>query len=531
MICARLVCCSSLLALSLGCGTADPTTSGGAPQHSLEPAVRRLSTAELEVTAQALIGHGTTLAAALPPDARQSDYSRNVAQSVDSLLLGQLFDATRISTDALDLSQAQFPSCARTAPATDRGCAETTVKLLARAAFRRTPSAFELEQLLGLFTLAAEGADFKSGVALVVRALLGSPKSLYATTLGEGVPGPTRPARLSNEELGSELSLLISGQPPDEPLLLAAARGELASGREREQQALRLLQLPQSRDLYRRFVQEWLGLIGLNGLAKSSQVISGFPALREAMVSETSQFVDDVFSYQAGSVAALLAGGYSLVPDALAGFYGIQPTAPGTRVDLSSLGRVGILQQPSFLATFAHESESAPVLRGKAVLTRLLCLDFPKPTDLGIDIVFPPADPNATTRERFGRHATDPACKVCHAPLDGVGFLFENFDAVGQLRTSESGRAIDTSGSIQLDGQKLMLTDSAALSSALATSEQVRQCAARQVVRFAAGKADASVEQAFVESLVSKSAERRGTFLGLFLEFVKSDWFAWRKPQ
>ena len=165
------------------------------------------------------------------------------------------------------------------------------------------------------------------------------------------------------------------------------------------------------------------------------------------------------------------------------------------------------------------------------MLTRLLCLDFPKPTDLGIDIVFPPADPNATTRERFGRHATDPACKVCHATLDGVGFLFENFDAVGHLRTSESGRAIDTSGSIQLDGQKLMLSDSAALSSALAKSEQVRQCAARQVVRFAAGKADASVEQAFVESLVSKSAERRGTFLGLFLEFVKSDWFAWRKPQ
>jgi len=523
---AKLVCCS-LIALSFGCGTAEPTTSA-APQHSLEPALRRLSTAELEATAQALIGQGTTLAAALPPDARQSDYSRNVAQSVDSLLLGQLFDATRSATDALDLSQPQFPSCARTAAASDRACAESTVALLARSAFRRTPSALELEQLLGLFTLAATDADFKSGVALVVRALLGSPKTLYATTLGEGAPGPTR---LSNEELGSELSLLISGQPPDEPLLLAAERGELSSGREREQQALRLLQLPQSRTLYRRFVQEWLGLIGLNGLAKSSQVISGFPALREAMVSETSQFVDDVFSYQAGSVAALLAGGYSFVPDALAGFYGIQPTAPGTRVNLSGLGRVGILQQPSFLATFAHESESAPVLRGKAVLTRLLCLDFPKPTDLGIDIVFPPADPNATTRERFDRHATDSACRGCHSTLDGVGFLFENFDAAGHLRSSESGRAIDTSGSIQLDGRKLSLSDSAALSSALAQSEQVRQCAARQVVRFAAGKADASVEQAFVESLAGKNAERRGTFLGLFLEFVKSDWFAWRKPR
>jgi len=189
------------------------------------------------------------------------------------------------------------------------------------------------------------------------------------------------------------------------------------------------------------------------------------------------------------------------------------------------------LQQASFLATFAHESESAPVLRGKAVLTRLLCLDFPKPTDLGVQIVFPPADPEATTRQRFDGHAANAVCRGCHATLDGVGFLFENFDAAGRLRTSESGRAIDTTGSIELDGQEVALADSSALSRALADSEQVRQCAARQVVRFAAGKTDSLVEQAFVDSLRSANLERRGTFLGLFLEFVKSDWFAWRKSQ
>jgi hypothetical protein len=516
----------SLLALSLSCGTAAPRTSSGEPEHSLTPSVRRLSTAELETTAKTLLGTAATLAAALPPDARQSDYSRNVEQSVDSLMLGQLFDATRSATAVLDLSQPQFPACARTARESDRDCAETTVVQLARAAFRRIPNALEVEQLLGLFALGAEGADFESGVALVVRALLGSPKFLYATTLGESAPGSSR---LRNDELGSELSLLISGQPPDEALLQAASRGELTSGPERERQALRLLQLPQSRALYRRFVQEWLGLIGLNGLAKSSQVISGFPALREAMISETNQFVDDVFGRQAGSVAALLAGSYSIVPDALAGFYGISPTTPGARVSLSGLGRVGILQQASFLSTFAHETESAPVLRGKAILTRLLCLDLPKPTELGIDVVFPPADPSATTRERFSRHATDALCRGCHATLDGVGFVFENFDAAGQLRTSESGRAIDTTGHILLDGHQLALADSVALSNALASSTQVRECAARQVVRFAAGKTDPSVEQAFVDSLRSASAERRGTFLGLFLEFVKSDWFAWRR--
>lgn len=524
----RVIACA-VFALCAGCGSSsEPTTQSGPPEHSLAPALRRLSTAELEASATTLLGIDTGLAASLPPDARQSDFSRNVAQSVDSLLLGQLFDTSRSVSDALDLSLPQFPSCARTALPSDSTCADATVKLLARTAFRRAPTAPEVEQLLGLFALGADGADFRAGIALVVRGLLGSPKFLYASTLGAGTPGS---ARLSGEELGSELSLLISGQPPDEELLLAASRGDLDSGAERERQALRLLQSYQARFLYRRFVQEWLGLVGLEGLAKSSQVITGFPELREAMVDETNRFVDDVFSLQGGSLSALLAGGYDIVPEPLAGFYGIQPTAPGARVNLTGLGRVGILQQASFLATFAHESESAPVLRGKAILTRLMCLDFPKPTDLGVDIVFPPADPTATTRERYSRHATDAACRGCHATLDGVGFPFENFDAAGKRRTTESGRPIDTTGSVQLDGQTLALADSIALSNALAKSEQVRQCAARQVVRFAAGKTDAEVEGAFVDSLKSKSPERRGSFLGLFLEFVKSDWFAWRKSQ
>lgn len=522
----RVVHCACFVLL-VGCGNA-VSSREHAPEKALAPALRRLSTAEIETIAQLLTGDVSDLATALPPDARQFDYSRNVAQGVDSLLLGQLFDESRRATDSLNLDLPRFPPCARAALASDLACAETFVATLARWAFRRRANAQEVEGLLALFTLGAEGSDFQGGIALVMRALLGSSKFLYATTLGDGSPDSFR---LSNEELASELSLLISGQPPDEQLLDAASRGELVSGAEREKQALRLLQQGQARLVYRRFVQEWLGLVALNGLAKSSQVITGFSALREAMIDETNQFVDDVFQNQAGSVAALLAGGYSLVPAPLAAFYGIQPTASGTRVALTGIGRVGLLQQPSFLAVFAHESESAPVLRGKAVLTRLLCLDFPKPTDLGIDIVFPPADATATTRQRYARHATDIACRGCHTPLDGAGFLFENFDAVGKLRTTESGLSIDTSGSVQLDGQTLSLADSVELSNALADSEQVRQCAARQVVRFAAGKSDALVERAFVDSLKNASLARRATFLGIFLEFVKSDWFAWRKSQ
>src|SRR5207237_2467093 len=100
----------------------------------------------------------------------------------------------------------------------------------------------------------------------------------------------------------------------------------------REQHLCRLLQKPDARFLYQRFVAEWFGIVRLDGLAKSSSVVSEFSNLRQAMFDETNTFVDDVMSQQGGSLAALLAGGYSIVPPALAGLYGIKPTAPGVRV-------------------------------------------------------------------------------------------------------------------------------------------------------------------------------------------------------
>jgi len=514
------------LALGLACSAAAPTKSG-AFDAALAPAVRRLSAAELDAAAAPVLGRRVQLSVKLPPDTRQFDFSRNVAQTVDPLTLRTLYDATRDESATLDLRAAPFPSCAASAAASDVACSASVVAALARQAFRRTPSAAELERLCALFAVGADGADFQSGAALVVRALLASPKFMYTTALGDGLAAAVGHVSLSDDELASELALLISGQPPDDELLAAAAGGQLRLGANRESQAVRLLQKADSRFLYQRFIAEWFGIVRLDGLAKSSSVVSDFSTLRQAMFQENSDFVDDVME-QGGSIAALLAGGYSIVPPALAGLYGIVPTAPGVRVALEKVGRVGILQQGAFLSAFAHEAESAPVLRGKAVLERLLCASLPKPTNLNIDIVPPAPDPNATTRARYARHATDRLCKSCHDYLDGVGFSFENFDAVGRLRSSESGQPIDSSGDITLGDKTLSLSDSVDLSRALASSEDVRACAARQVVRFAGAQSAPDVEFAFSDSVSHLPLERRASVLGLFLEFVKSDWFSTR---
>lgn len=480
---------------------------------------------EISAAARTLTGRDVDWTTVLPPDARQHDFSRNVDQSVDALTLKQLDAAARTLTDQLDLAMTAFPGCASTATADDVVCRDEVVAMLAERAFRRPPSTAELTRLQTVFTTGAAGASFRDGVALLARALLGSPNLLYDRGLGVAKDGDFQ---LSDDELESQLAWLFSGAPPDRELSIAARRGELSSGAARLAQAQRLASLESSRQVYRRFVEEWLGLSGLGSLAKSSTISANFEELRGPMRQETEALIDDSFASSGGALSQLFAGGYTFVPSELAELYGIQSPDPTARVSLAKLGRVGILQQASFLATYAHEDGSAPVLRGKAVLERLLCRRVPRPGELGIDLTLPAPDPSATTRERFAGHVTQPLCASCHDSLDNVGFSFENFDAVGRFRDSEAGQAVDTSGRITIDGHEVALTDSAALSLALASSEELAACAARQVVRFATGGAEPQVEDDFVTATRGLPREQRSSLLGLLLAYVEGEWFVRR---
>ena len=51
-------------------------------------------------------------------------------------------------------------------------------------------------------------------------------------------------------------------------------------------------------------------------------------------------------------------------------------------------------------------------------------------------------------------HRANAVCASCHARMDPLGLSLENFDAIGQWRTSDAGQPIDASG-VLLDGTKV----------------------------------------------------------------------------
>jgi hypothetical protein len=480
---------------------------------------RRLTAAEYARTAEDLLGVGPP-ATLFPPDARNRGFTRNAAQIAESLFV------SAVQASARELSQrATAERLAELAPCDGDdavACAARFITEFGARSFRRPPTEDERARYLSLYELGAE-SGFAAGIALVLETMLQSAQLLYVSALGEATADPGV-VRLAPDEIASELAYAVTGAPPDGALLELSRADALLSAAVREREARRLLALSPSRFQYRRFVAEWLGVDALSAIAKDLRAHPDFPRLREAMADELDAVADHVMIERGGALSGLLAGDFGAPPKALASFYGAANGA--TRP-----GRAGVLDLAGFLAVHAHPNESAPVLRGAAVLRRVLCRDLAPPAELELDVVFPAPDPNLTTRERFGAHVADPACAGCHAEIDAIGFTFENFDATGRLRAEDAGKPADTSGSVTLDGSELELADSVDLGVALASSREAERCFARQAYRYFSGRDDAGEEEAFVADADELDPARRAALIELAVLYVSRPSFVYRRRE
>lgn len=509
----------------LGCRPASPasdvaSTDQPLPQGRQSARLRRLSNAEYARTLSHVAGFPVVLPETFPEDVRVKGFSANGRQGVDPSYLVEAQALSRqVARRALAEHRERFVPC----QPTQVDCDRRLVIGLSRRAYRREPRPEEVEAALSFFRASSALAGFDASVEQVLATLLVSPQLLYVSEVG--TPAGPGLSRLSSEEAASVLSYMLTGGPPDNALLAAGAAGGLARADERGRQAWRLLGLSETRFQFRRFVREWLGLDALASLTKP---VADDRRLRAGLLAETDAFVDEVLMYQGASLNALLEANFTVIPASLRSFEGLPPaTDPNEygRVSLEGSARLGLLQQPSFLAVHSHESETAPVLRGKAVLERFLCVDLPRPTELGIVVTFPPTDPSATTRERHARHAQDPTCRSCHRTIDALGFTFENFDFVGRARSEENLRAVDTSTEYDGPGGAQRFRDSIDVARWLADSARAHECFARQAYRFFTGDGSAEGEAAFLAVRASLPEPRRLDLFDALVAFIESPAF------
>lgn len=517
-------------ATSGGQGSDEPTDSGsgtdgpsdaceGAP--SAGPAgLKRLTRTEYNNLVRDLTGDERNLADGFGADGRVGRFAVNADAPVSEVQLEQYMEAAETIAEAAVTDLPAILECDPVAVGED-ACASAFLSSFGRRAYRRPLDQEQLQRLLDVFGAArnADGATFSDGIRVAIQMVLQSPSFLYHLEFGLPSPQEGDVVALDPYETAARLSFFLWMSGPDEVLFAAAEAGELSTAEQVGNQAIRMLSDPRARTMVRTFYREWLGLEALREQGPRGT----------SLIEDTLLTLDEVTWEGEGTLDGMFTVTHGYLDGTLRELYGVEDSSADpagfSRYELDPAERVGILTRAAFLA-----ANSPPTGRGRFVRTDLLCGSVPPPPP-GVDTDLPPADPSQSPRARWEQHVADPVCGSCHLLMDPLGFGFDHYDREGRYRTEVAGWPVDASGEIvgtsTIDGS---FTGAAELQQRLASSEDVRECVARQWMRFATGREiQPDADGCSVETVNETFAASGYDIRTLLVEITKTDAFRLRR--
>jgi hypothetical protein len=127
------------------------------------------------------------------------------------------------------------------------------------------------------------------------------------------------------------------------------------------------------------------------------------------------------------------------------------------------------------------------IFRGTAFLNKFACEITPAPP-AGLDIETSPMKEGARSGKQIKlQHSSVAVCAACHAMVDPVGLAFDNYDLAGRYRTKDEHGPIDTSGTVQIGGERFTFGTGAEFIQQFARSARFGQCAASRVADYLVG--------------------------------------------
>ncbi len=385
---------------------------------------------------------------------------------VDYVLVGGPYEATGPGDPE---SRRRLFVCRPAAGGPEAPCARRILTTLARRAYRRPVTDADVDPLMRLFAMGrADGGSFDHGVEMALSGVLVSPSFLFRAPAAPDGARPGDVYRLADLDLASRLSFFLWSSIPDEELLRTAEEGRLGTPDELRRQIARMLADPKARALVENFAGQWLHLRNVADWTPDPERFPHFDdGVRHAFQRETQLFLEHLVRDDR-SVLEMIDADYTFLNEGLADFYGIDGVEGGyfRQVPLAGTGRGGILTQGGVLMVTSYPTRTSPVLRGKWILENLLGAPPPPPPPDVPELEAEAGSSAGGLRAALERHRANPACAVCHARLDPLGFALESFDAVGAFRAEDEGVAVDASADLPdgtviagADGLRAMLLD------------------------------------------------------------------------
>ena len=417
------------------------------------------------------------------------------------------------------------------AGADQRGCAKSFVQSFGARAYRAPiTDASDIERHLSLFDVGAK-TSYAHGIEMLLGAMLQAPRFLYRVEIGTDEKVAPHAVKLSGHEIASRLSYSLWNTAPDARLIAAADDGTLSTKEGVAAQLGWMLEDPKGKKLVRRFLESWMHVADVDKSIKDPALFPEWQTttLRASMQEQARSFFDYVLENQGGHLTTLLTSPTVFVNKDLGDYYGVAGGDTFQPLERKDGATSGILTLPAVLALMAKPSESSPIYRGKFVREALLCQQLPAPP---ANIPKPPeVAAGVSTRERLKQHETDPACSGCHSQMDPIGFGFESYDAIGRFRTTDGGKAVDAHGEVlNTDDMNGKFDGVAELGQKLASSEQVRDCVARQWFRFALSRFEQDPDTCSMKKIVDTFQATDADLNTLPAAVVATDAFLYRRP-
>jgi hypothetical protein len=234
------------------------------------------------------------------------------------------------------------------------------------------------------------------------------------------------------------------------------------------------------------------------------------------------------------SITELLTANYSFLNERLARHYGI-PNVEGSyfrRVAFPpGSPRGGLLGQGSILTLTSYSTRTSPVLRGKWVLENIFAAPPPPPPPNvpALNTSSKETGKALTMRQAMSLHRAQEPCASCHARMDPIGFAMDNFDAIGQWRTTDAEQPIDASGVLP-DGTKF--NGVAEMKKDIVRSpEEFVSAVAEKLLMYAIGRNVQYFDRPALRAIVHEAAQHNYTFSSLVLGVVESVPFQMRESQ
>ena len=416
----------------------------------------------------------------------------------------------------------------------DAACASRILSTLARRAYRRATTPEDVQTLLEFYHRTRNGGDFDMGIRAAIERLLVSPDFLFRIEADPGGVAPNTTYRISDVELASRLSFFLWSSIPDDELLDLAVKGTLRDAGVLEQQTRRMLADRRARTtLVDNFFGQWLQTRNVWLLTPDAN--TKFPwfddNLRAAFVRETELFLDDQLKADRG-IPELLTANYTFLNDQLAHHYGMSGVYGShfRRVTLTDENRWGLLGKASVLAVTSYPTRTSPTIRGKWLLENILAVPVPPPPpNVNTNLDESKLGKSTSVREMLEQHRVNPVCASCHARMDPLGFSMENFNAVGQWRTTDGEAPINARG-VLLDGTTV--DGPAALRKALVgQQEQFVRTVTGKLLTYGIGRQMEYSDGPAIRSIVRTAAADDYRWSSTILAIVKSVPFQMRRSR